>query len=176
MKRLFNEISGKLVNYHSFGPHGECSAIRLNSSNCQGRAGSTRLNGLQVQISITLLAKWDLSNIHQLRFLPLCSLWATAWQKLCSQENILGVWTALGWLGASVATVSAHLCSWWNALKGMWEYWFQMNTGLKTTYWAMELFFQAPAGKGWSCLPPWSSPWVIYAQHRWWDSVKRVSW
>lgn len=103
MKRLFNEISGKLVNYHSFGPHGGCSAIRLNSSNCQGRAGSTRLNGLQVQISITLLAKWDLSNIHQLRFLPLCSLWATAWQKLCSQENIWGVWTALGWLGASVA-------------------------------------------------------------------------
>lgn len=102
MKRLFNDISGKLVNYHSFGPHGGCSAIRLNSSNCQGRAGSTRLNGLQVQISITLLAKWDLSNIHQLRFLPLCSLWATAWQKLCSQENILGVWTALGWLGASV--------------------------------------------------------------------------
>lgn len=62
MKRLFNEISGKLVNYHSFGPHGGCSAIRLNSSNCQGRAGSTRLNGLQVQISITLLAKWDLSK------------------------------------------------------------------------------------------------------------------
>lgn len=33
---------------------------------------------------------------------PPCSLGATDWQNLCSQENISDVWTALDWLGVSV--------------------------------------------------------------------------
>lgn len=64
-----------------------------------------------------------------------------------------------GGFSASNPTVSAYLCSWWNALKRMWESWFQIIIGLKPIYCAMELFFQAPAGKGWSCLSGWCSPW-----------------